>query len=79
MNLKKSPCGHVCDRSDRSKRCKTFQFALTNYKLPKEHLENKQWVLATRRKFFLASRALVSRFQKLSFGGYLLKKCSEGV
>ena len=41
MKAKKSPCAHVCDRSDRSKRRKTFPFALTNYKLPKEHLENK--------------------------------------
>ena len=79
LNLQKSPCAHVCDRSDRSKRRKTFPFALANYKLSKEHLENKQWALAIRRKVFVVSRSPVSRFEKLSFGGYLLKKCSEGI
>ena len=65
---------HVCARSVRSKRRKTFPFALANYICPKDYLGYLLCAMTVRRKFFQSSRGLVSRFQKLSFGGYLLEK-----
>ena len=74
IKLEKWLSVHVCARSVRCKRRKTFLFCFDDYICPKDHLGYLLCVMMVRRKYFHAPRGLVSRFQKLSFGGYLLEK-----
>ena len=65
INFKKSPSGHVCEHSDRSKRRMTTPFVSANYICSTEQLRHKQWASTMRRKIFESPRPPPGRFQKL--------------
>ena len=79
INFKKSPMHDVCRHSCRSTRRATIPFALANYICPNDTCKHLQWVLETLRKFFEGPQSQVSRFQKLYFWGYSMKKGSGRV